>query len=71
MNLLVKIYGEGSKEYALASVLKAKIFVEEGNRAKGTEEMKHAIAMLEGLNYRGREEIADFYEKLAEYYEGF
>jgi hypothetical protein len=51
----VKIYGEGSKECALASVLKARIFVAEGNRAKGTEELKHAIALLEGLNYRGRE----------------
>lgn len=44
LELIAKIHGENSKEFAVANVLKSKIYSEEGNLVQGIEELKQSIS---------------------------
>lgn len=44
LDLINKINGENSKEFALANVLRSKIYSEEGNQSKAIDEMKESIS---------------------------
>ena len=44
LELIAEIHGENSKEFAVANVLKSKIYSEEGNLVQGIEELKQSIS---------------------------
>ena len=71
LDLINKMSGENSKDYAFTNVLKSKIHFEEGNLVKGIDEIRRSITILNSINYQNKEEIADLYQTLATYYETY
>ena len=71
LDLINKLSGENSKDYAFTNVLKSKIHFEEGNLVKGIDEIKRSINILNSINYQNKEEIAELYQTLATYYETY
>lgn len=55
LDLINKIAGENSKDYALTNVIKSKIHAEEGNLIKGIDEIKRSIHILITINYHNKE----------------
>lgn len=54
LDLISKINGDNSKQFAFTNVLKSKIHAENNALLKGIEEIKQSIAILININYHNK-----------------